>query len=135
MATAFHHVHIKSKDPHATVAWWVDMFGAVPKPEFRFGTMHFTPVELDGVTINITGHAPEEAEGMAEPQPIPYWGLEHIGLQVDDMDGIYRDLVGKGVRETARPGQIRDRICGCARRSCSGVAIPSRRLKPSGGSR
>ena len=105
MATGFHHVHIKSKDPHATVAWWVDMFGAVAKPEFEFGTMHFTPIELDGVTINITGHAPEEAEGMAEPQAIPYWGLEHVGLLVDDMDAILARFEEQGRRiYVRRPG-------------------------------
>ena len=105
MATAFHHVHIKSKDPHATVAWWVDMFGATAKPEFKFGTMHFTPVELDGVTINITGHAPEEAEGMAEPQSIPYWGLEHVGLLVDDMDATLSRFEEQGRKiYVRRPG-------------------------------
>lgn len=105
MATAFHHVHIKSKDPHATVAWWVDMFGATAKPEFEFGTMHFTPIELDGVTINITGHASEEARGMAEPQPIPYWGLEHIGLLVDDMDAVLARFEEQGRKiYVRRPG-------------------------------
>ena len=82
----FHHVHIKSKKPRMTARWWEDMFGAKILPEFEFGTMLFTPVELDGVRINITGHAPQEAESMAEPQGIPYWGLEHIGIEVDDMD-------------------------------------------------
>ncbi|MDJ0923180.1 MAG: VOC family protein [Acidimicrobiia bacterium] len=86
MPTAFHHVHIKSKTPRDSAAWWVDMFGAVAQPEFDFGTIHFTPVVLDGVTINITGHGPEEAAGFGEPQAIPYWGLEHIGVYVDDMD-------------------------------------------------
>lgn len=88
MAHKFHHVHIKSKKPRMSARWWEDMFGAKILPEFEFGTMLFTPVELDGVRINITGHAPEEAAGMAEPQGIPYWGLEHIGIEVEDMDAI-----------------------------------------------
>jgi catechol 2,3-dioxygenase-like lactoylglutathione lyase family enzyme len=81
------------------------MFGATTKPEFEFSTMLFTPVELDGVTINITGHAPEEAEGMAEPQGIPYWGLEHIGLLVDDMDAVLGRFEEQGRRiYVRRPG-------------------------------
>ena len=68
--------------------WWEDMFGAKILPEFEFGTMLFAPVELDGVRINITGHAPEEAAGMADPQAIPHWGLEHVGIEVDDLDAI-----------------------------------------------
>jgi catechol 2,3-dioxygenase-like lactoylglutathione lyase family enzyme len=105
MAAVFHHVHIKAKDPRATVAWWVDMFGATVVPEFEFGTTLFTPVELDGVRINITGHAPEEAEGMAEPQPLPYWGLEHIGIEVDDMDATLARFDEQGLKtHVRRPG-------------------------------
>ena len=51
MPTAFHHVHIKSKTPRDTAAWWVDMFGATAQPEFDFGTIHFAPVVLDGVAM------------------------------------------------------------------------------------
>lgn len=105
MATAFHHVHIKSKDPRATVQWWVDMFGAKVLPEFEFGTMLFTPIDMDGVQINITGHAPEEAVGMAEPQGIPYWGLEHVGLLVDDMDAVLARFEEQGRKiYVRRPG-------------------------------
>lgn len=105
MANVFHHVHIKSKDPRASVAWWVDMFGAEIVPEFEFGTMLFTPVDLDGVRINITGHAPEEAVGMADPQPIPYFGLEHIGIQVDDLDAVLDRFAAQGLPiHTRRPG-------------------------------
>lgn len=105
MAQKFHHVHIKSKKPRLTARWWEDMFGATILPEFEFGTMLFTPVELDGVRINITGHAPEEAEGMAEPQGIPYWGLEHVGIEVDDMDAILTRFEEQGRKiYVRRPG-------------------------------
>jgi len=105
MAHKFHHAHIKSKKPRMSARWWEDMFGATILPEFEFGTMLFTPVELDGVRINITGHAPEEAEGMAEPQPIPYWGLEHLGIEVDDMDAILARFEEQGLKiYVRRPG-------------------------------
>lgn len=105
MAYRFHHVHIKSKDPRASVRWWVDMFGATILPEFEFGTMLFTPVELDGVTINITGHSPQDMAKMAEPQPIPYFGLEHFGIQVDDLDAILDRFAEQGLPvHVRRPG-------------------------------
>jgi lactoylglutathione lyase len=88
MASGFHHVHIKSKDPRASAAWWADMFGATVLPEIEFGAMLFAPVELDGVRINITGHGEEEVSAMAEPQSIPYFGLEHLGILVEDLDAI-----------------------------------------------
>jgi len=86
MAHSFHHVHIKSKDPRASAQWWPDMFGATALPEMEFGSTLFTPVELDGVRINISKPAPAEAAGTGEPPAIPYHGLEHLGLVTDDLD-------------------------------------------------
>ena len=85
--------------------WWEDMFGAKILPEFEFGTMLFTPVELDGVRINITGHGPEDAAGLADPQSMPHWGLEHIGIEVGDLDAILARFEEQG-REIydRRPG-------------------------------
>lgn len=105
MAHKFHHVHIKSKKPKMTARWWVDMFGATIVPEFEFGSMLFTPVELDGIRINITGHSGEDVERMSEPQPIPYWGLEHFGVEVDDMDAILARFEEQGFKiYMRRPG-------------------------------
>ncbi len=105
MAHVFHHVHIKSKQPRATAQWWVDMFGATIVSEFQFGTMLFAPVELNGIRINITGHGPDDAVRMAEPQPIPYWGLEHFGIEVDDMDVMLARFEEQGCKVyLRRPG-------------------------------
>jgi len=105
MAPKFHHVHIKSKKPRMSARWWESMFGARILPEFEFGTMLFTPVEIDGVRINITGHASDEAAGMAEPPDIPYWGLEHVGIEIEDMDAILARFEEQGRRIYARrPG-------------------------------
>lgn len=81
------------------------MFGARVLPEFEFGTMLFTPVELDGVRINITGHGPEDVARMAEPQPIPYFGLEHVGIQVDDLDAVLERFAQQNLPiHVRRPG-------------------------------
>ena len=80
MAHGLHHIHIKSKDPHASARWWVETFGGTLLPEIEFGTMRFVPVELDGVRLNITNPAPGEEDAIAEPPAIPYYGLEHIGI-------------------------------------------------------
>lgn len=105
MATGFHHVHIKSTQPRASAEWWASMFGAKILPEYEFGTMLFTPVDLDGVLITITGHAPEDEAKMAEPQPIPHFGLEHVGVLVDDLDEVLARFEAEG-REiyVRRPG-------------------------------
>lgn len=97
MSSRFHHVHIKSREPRKSAEWWCDMFGATLLPEIDFGTMLFTPVELDGVRINITGHSPEEMARMAEPQPTPCFGLEHLGIEVDDLDAILGRFAAQGL--------------------------------------
>lgn len=97
MGSTFHHVHIKSRDPRGSARWWHDMFGATILPESDFGTMLFVPVVLDGVRINITGHGPDEAATMAEPPSAPYYGLEHIGVQVDDLDAVLERIAAQGL--------------------------------------
>lgn len=105
MAATFHHAHIKSRNPRKSARWWADMFGASLLPEILFGGMLFAPVDVDGVRINITGHPPEEETRMAEPPAVPYFGLEHLGLLVDDLDGLVRRFEEQGLEVfERRPG-------------------------------
>ncbi len=105
MAHKFHHVHIKSKKPRMSARWWEDMFGAEILPEYELGTMLFTPVRLDGVQITITGH--KETDDFGEPQGIPYWGLEHFGIEVDDMDVMLQRFEEQGFKiYMRRPGPL-----------------------------
>ncbi|MCP3995694.1 MAG: hypothetical protein GY722_11600 [bacterium] len=107
MAHKFHHVHIKSKKPRMSARWWEDMFGAEIMPEYELGPMLFTPVLLDGVQITITGHAPESIGDFGEPRGIPYWGLEHFGIEVDDMDAILERFEEQGFKlYFRRPGPL-----------------------------
>jgi len=86
VAHLFHHVHIKAKDPRKTARWWVDVFGAKPLPERDMAGALFVPVELGGVTINISSPRPEEADLMGEGDASLHYGLEHLGLYTDDLD-------------------------------------------------
>ena len=105
MAFTLHHIHIKSKDPKASALWWIDMFGGTLLPEIQFKTMLFTPVEFDGVRLNITTAAPGEDDIIGDPPPIPYLGLEHIGLETDDLDAILARFEEQGLKiYERRPG-------------------------------
>ena len=105
MAHGFHHVHIKSKDPRASAQWWVDMFGGTLLPEIHFESMHFIPVELDGVRINITNPAPGEGDSIDEPPSIPYYGLEHLGILTEDLDADLERFRDQGLKiYERRPG-------------------------------
>jgi catechol 2,3-dioxygenase-like lactoylglutathione lyase family enzyme len=101
----FHHAHIKSHDPRASARWWADTFGAALLPEMAFGDMLFAPVELDGVRINITSPAPGDGERIAAAPEIPHFGLEHLGLEVDDLDGLLERFTEQGLEVyERRPG-------------------------------
>lgn len=104
MAT-FHHAHIKSTDPRASARWWADMFGATLLPEISFGEMLFAPVEFDGVRINITSPAPGEGDRIDAAPGIPHYGLEHLGVEVDDLDGLLGRFAEQGLAiYERRPG-------------------------------
>jgi lactoylglutathione lyase len=105
MAHVLHHIHIKSKNPRASAAWWIDMFGGTLLPEIRLKTMLFIPVEFDGVRLNITTPAPGEDDTINDPSPIPYLGLEHIGIETDDLDADLERFAEQGLKiYERRPG-------------------------------
>ena len=85
---AFHldHIHITAKDPRRSARWWADMFGATILPEAEVRSILFAPVSLDGVTINISGPRPSDTGMTADPPAIPYYGLEHLGIRVDELE-------------------------------------------------
>ena len=95
----YDHVHLRSGDPDAMAAWFATMFGAeVVRGTYAPGT--FYPgqprvfVRLGGQTVLI---APSHHDEPTAPAPrFPYYGLEHIGLTVDDIDAAAVELRAKG---------------------------------------
>lgn len=102
MQISLQHIHIKSRDPHATAAWWIDMFGGTRLPEFQFKTMEFVPVKFDGVQISFSTPAPGEDDTIGDPPPVPYLGLEHIGIETDDLDALLGRFAEQGLKVNER---------------------------------
>jgi catechol 2,3-dioxygenase-like lactoylglutathione lyase family enzyme len=105
MAHYFDHGHIKSPDPRRTAQWWADVFSAELLPEFGGGSTLFCPIQIDGVKINISSPSAAEAEQMGMGDAGVHYGLEHLGLQTDDLDTDLARLREQGlevfeVRET-----------------------------------
>lgn len=105
MAHRFDHGHIKSRDPRRTAQWWADTFGAKLVPEFSSGEVLFAPIEIGGVKINISRPSPAEATNTEEGSAAIHFGLEHLGLETDDLDADLERLRAQGlvvfeVRET-----------------------------------
>lgn len=95
----YDHVHLRSPDPEATARFFGTMFGAeVVRGTYAPGT--FYPgqsrvyVKLGGQTVLIA--PPHHAERTGAEPCFPYFGLEHIGLTVDDIDAAVADLRAKG---------------------------------------
>jgi catechol 2,3-dioxygenase-like lactoylglutathione lyase family enzyme len=96
---SFDHIHLRSPDAEAAARFYEDAFGATIRDRVKNGAALRVVVDLGGVALFIEQVAPNTP---AAPVP-PHQGLEHIGLQVTDMDEAVASLKGKGVRFTAEP--------------------------------
>jgi len=102
----YDHVHLRSPDPEAVARFYQTMFGAeVVRGTYGEGT--FYPgqsrvfVKLGGQTVLI---APAHHDEPTDAAPrFPYFGLEHIGLTVDDVDVAVADLRAKGAEIAVEP--------------------------------
>jgi catechol 2,3-dioxygenase-like lactoylglutathione lyase family enzyme len=97
MGHRFDHGHIKSPDPRKTAQWWADTFGAKLLPEFKSGEVLFAPIEIGGVKINITRPSAAEAASMAEGSAAIHFGLEHLGIETDDLDADLEKVRAQGL--------------------------------------
>ena len=98
------HIHLRSPDPASTAQWYQEKLGAeiirTPQPD---GSTRYD-LDLTGQKIFIAKADP--AATGASPQ-IPYMGLEHIGLTVENIDAAVTELKQKGVPFTMEPKTIR----------------------------
>ena len=103
MAYEFNHVHLKAPDPKKTADWYVQAFNfqivsdAVRPSGDRFIRCR-TP---DGVVVNISGA--RTGEQMGGGDATVHWGIEHFGLNVDDMDAELERLKGFGAEVMEGP--------------------------------
>ena len=116
----YDHIHIRSRDPEKTAAYYERMFGAeiirstqqgMPRVDIRLGgAMIFTAQVNPGDAVN--------------PAPVtPYQGLDHFGLAVSGIDAIAADLRKKGVEFTKEPHSPRPGIKICFLRGPQGISI------------
>ena len=114
------HIHLRSPDPAATAAWYEDKLGAgiirTPQPD---GSTRFD-LDLTGQKIFIAKADPAQT---GAPPAIPYMGLEHIGLTVENIDAAVAELKGKGVAFTMEPKTIRPGVRIAFVRGPEGVLI------------
>ena len=104
MSYSFDHVHLKSSDPGKTADWYVQAFGFEivndenPRPQ---GDRFIRCRTKDGVAINISGA--RTGELMGEGDATAHWGLEHFGIEVDDIEAELKRLEGLGAEVLEGP--------------------------------
>ncbi len=96
MGYEFNHVHLKASDPRKTAEWYATAFDFTIVSDIvrPYGDQFVVTKTPDGVTVNISGaRAGEELDnGNADV----HWGLEHIGITIDDLDAELERLTGMG---------------------------------------
>jgi catechol 2,3-dioxygenase-like lactoylglutathione lyase family enzyme len=92
MAYTFNHVHLKAPDPKKTADWYVEAFGfEILRDEVRpTGDRFLRCRTADGVIVNISGQRTGEVMGQGDATP--HFGLEHFGVDVEDLDAEIRRL-------------------------------------------
>ena len=91
----YDHVHLRSPDPDATARFFETMFNAeVTRSIYPPGTLYpgqmRVTMKVGGQKVLIAPTHPNDPTATA-PQ-FPYYGLEHIGLTVDDVDAACEEL-------------------------------------------
>jgi len=81
------HVHVKTSDPAKTARFYMETLGAT-LIEASHNDTRFR-VDLHGVTLNITDHVDYQKRRQK-------YGLEHLAVETDDMDGTLARLKSQG---------------------------------------
>jgi catechol 2,3-dioxygenase-like lactoylglutathione lyase family enzyme len=116
------HIHLRSPDPEATARWYERMLGAevIRTPQADGATR--LDLNLGGGQKVFIAPANPKLTTAAAPQA-PYFGLEHIGLTVTNIDEAVAELKRKGVEFTTEPTTIRPGVRIAFMRGPEGVLI------------
>ena len=96
MAYEFNHVHIKAQDPEKTANWYVKAFDfKILSDSVRdFGDRFIRCQTSDGVAVNVSNERTGEQLGGGDATA--HFGIEHFGINVDDIDAEIERLKGLG---------------------------------------
>ena len=104
MKITFNHIHILCKDLSSIINFFVDTFGAKLVEMRQFGGADGASLELDGLIINL--RVAQESEKVVENIDCQSYGYHHIGLEVEDMETIYKDITSKGYSFSVPPKDL-----------------------------
>ena len=103
MPYEFNHVHLKAPEPRKTAEWYAEAFDFTIVSDIvrPYGDQFVVTKTPDGVTVNISGARTGEAMGDGDANV--HWGLEHIGITIDDLDAELERLTAMGAEVKEGP--------------------------------
>jgi catechol 2,3-dioxygenase-like lactoylglutathione lyase family enzyme len=104
MPYRINHIHLKAPDPRSTADWYVKAFNfKIVSDETRAFGDRFVRCQSEdgGMTVNISGARTGETLGSGDANP--HHGLEHFGLDTDDIDAEIARLEGLGATKMEGP--------------------------------
>lgn len=99
----YDHMHLRSRDPMATAQYFEKMFGATILESVQTDDQSRIDIDINGLTIFLA----KANENTPDSPAVPYVGLDHFGLQVDDIEKAASELKAKGAEFVAEPYQLR----------------------------
>jgi len=116
----YDHIHIRSRDPEKTAAYFERMFDAQIIRSMQEGKPRID-MKIGGQDVFIALVGPNS--GVNSPPVTPYEGLDHFGLRVTNIDKVVADLKAKGAEFTMELNSPRPGIKICFVRGPEGVSI------------
>jgi catechol 2,3-dioxygenase-like lactoylglutathione lyase family enzyme len=98
MTHKFNHIHLKALDPEKTANWYVKAFDfTIISDSVRvYGDRFIRCQTTDGIVVNISGARTDEQ--MGDGDATAHWGLEHFGIEVDDIEIEIKRLESLGTK-------------------------------------
>ncbi len=101
----YDHIHLRTRNPQSTIQYYQDMFDAEPVASVQSDGKPRVDLNLNGLTIFVA-EVPAAADIPTAPA-VPYIGLDHLGLRVDDLDAAAAELKRRGAVFMMEPRTIR----------------------------
>lgn len=131
-AIGFDHIHLISRDPHATAKWYAEMFGgeiSVVQEDLRGAPQ--IDVRIGGMTVVVRGQRPGEQPAATKPMrdfdgfsSHDEWGTDHFGFTYrGDLRAFCDQLKSKGVKMAVEPWEFKPGMVLCYVAAPDGVSI------------
>jgi catechol 2,3-dioxygenase-like lactoylglutathione lyase family enzyme len=96
-----HHLHVICRDLDKMIDFFTKTLGGKFVSFRKFGTADGAVIDLAGAPIYL--RVAREGEGITGDQSCSFYGYNHIGLAVKDLDACYAELTGQNFAFTTLP--------------------------------